>query len=89
MALGAQPRDILKLVLERGAKLTLAGVGFGIIAAIALMRLMRGLLFGIGPSDPATFLAVATLLTVVAFFAVYLPARRAMRVDPIIALRYV
>jgi predicted permease len=88
MALGAHPRDVLGLVLGRGIKLTFAGVGIGLIAALVLTRLIGSLLFGVSPMDPLTFGAVAIFLTVVALAASYLPARRAMRVDPMVALRY-
>jgi putative ABC transport system permease protein len=88
LAIGAQRRDVLRLVLRDGAKLTLLGIAIGIIAALTLTRLMAGLLFEVTPTDPATFAAVAILLAVVAFAACYIPARRATRVDPMVALRY-
>jgi putative ABC transport system permease protein len=88
MALGAEPRDVLKLVIGQGLKLALAGAAIGIVGALALTRLMQGLLFQVSPTDPVTFIGVTALLTVVALAASYLPARRAMRVDPMIALRY-
>jgi putative ABC transport system permease protein len=88
MALGAQPRDIWRLVIGRGAKLTLAGVAIGLIGALVLTRLLSSLLFEVRASDPVTFGAVALLLTAVALLACYFPARRAMRADPMIALRY-
>jgi putative ABC transport system permease protein len=88
MALGAEPRDVLKLVIGQGLKLALAGAAIGIAAALALTRLMNGLLFQVSPTDPVTFIGVTALLTIVALAASYLPARRAMRVDPMIALRY-
>jgi putative ABC transport system permease protein len=88
LALGAPQTEILKLILGRGAKLALLGVATGILAATALTRLMSSLLFGVSPSDPATLAAVAVLLMLVAMAACYIPARRAMRVDPMIALRY-
>ena len=87
MALGAQPSDVLRLVIGEGARMTLAGVGIGLTAAFGLTRLMASELFGIGAQDPLTFVGVAVLLTVVALLASYLPARRAVRVDPVIALR--
>jgi putative ABC transport system permease protein len=87
LALGAQPRAVLKLVVGQGMKLALAGVGIGLAAAFGLTRLMRGLLFGVSALDPLTFIAVAMLLAVVALIACYIPARRAMRVDPLTALR--
>jgi putative ABC transport system permease protein len=88
MALGAEPRDVLKLVLGQGLKLALVGAAMGIAGALALTRLMQGLLFQVSPTDPVTFISVTALLTIVALAASYLPARRAMRVDPMIALRY-
>lgn len=88
LALGAAQTEILKLILGRGAKLALLGVATGILAATALTRLMSSLLFGVRPSDPATLVSVAVLLMLVAMAACYIPARRAMRVDPMIALRY-
>jgi predicted permease len=88
LALGAERRDILSLILRQGTKLTLIGVGIGITAAMALTRLMRSLLFGVSSTDLLTFVGVALLLTFVAMLASYIPARRAMRVDPIVALRY-
>jgi ABC-type antimicrobial peptide transport system permease subunit len=88
LAIGAQRRDVLRLVLRDGAKLTLLGIAVGIIAALALTRLMASLLFEVTPTDPATFAAVALLLAVVALAACYIPARRATRVDPMVALRY-
>ncbi len=88
LALGAQRRDILRLILGQGTKLTLMGVVVGMIAAIALTRLMSSLLFAVSPIDPLTFASVIVLLTLVALLASYIPARRAMRVDPMVALRY-
>jgi putative ABC transport system permease protein len=88
IALGAQRADILKLIVGRGLLLTLCGVGLGSAASLALTRLMSSLLFGISATDPATFVSVAALLFTVAFFACYIPARRATKVDPLIALRY-
>jgi putative ABC transport system permease protein len=88
MALGASPRDVLKLVLGQGLKLALVGAAIGIAAALALTRLIQGLLFQVSPTDPVTFISVTALLTIVALAASYLPARRAMRVDPMVALRY-
>ena len=87
-ALGAGRRDILGLILGRETKLTLIGLGIGITVAMALTRLMRSLLFGVNSMDHFTFVSVALLLTFVAMLASYIPARRAMRVDPMIALRY-
>jgi putative ABC transport system permease protein len=87
LALGATGRDVLKLVVGQGMKLALAGVGIGLAAAFGLTRLMRSLLFGVSALDPLTFIAVALLLAVVALIACYIPARRAMRADPLTALR--
>jgi putative ABC transport system permease protein len=88
MALGAQRGNVLGLVLRRGLWLALAGIGIGLAGAFALTRLLSTLLFGVTPTDPATFVVVSLLLGVVAFLASYLPARRATRVDPMVALRY-
>jgi predicted permease len=88
MALGAQSGDVMRLVLGQGTKMVLLGVVIGIAAALGLTRLMANQLFGVTSHDPLTFAAVALLLTVVALLACYIPARRAVRVDPLIALRY-
>jgi predicted permease len=88
MSLGAQPSQVLRLVMGQGAKLALAGIVVGIAAALALTRLMRSLLFEVSPADPLTFAGIAVLLVAVALTACYIPARRAMRVDPMTALRY-
>ena len=88
MALGANRRDVFRLVLGQGTRLTLVGIGLGILAAVVVTRLMATLLYGISATDPLTFTAVALLLALVALAACYIPARRATRVDPIVALRY-
>jgi putative ABC transport system permease protein len=88
LSLGAQRADVLRLILGRGAKMALLGVAAGVAGSLALTRLMAKLLFGVSVYDPLTFLAVAGLLMLVALAACYIPARRAMRVDPMVALRY-
>jgi predicted permease len=87
IALGAQRKDVLGLILWQGTRLALLGVAIGIVGALALTRLMSDLLYGVGATDPATFAALALVLIVVAIAACYFPARRAMRVDPVAALR--
>jgi putative ABC transport system permease protein len=88
MSLGAQPRDVLRLILANGMAMVSAGVLAGLIVSTMLARSMSSLLYGIGIFDAPSFLITAALLMAVAVAACYLPARRAMRVDPIIALRY-
>jgi predicted permease len=88
MALGAQRGDVMRLILGQGLRLTVLGLGFGILVALGLMRVLVSLLFDVRAYDPATYAAVTVLLTGVALLACYIPARRAMRVDPMVALRY-
>jgi putative ABC transport system permease protein len=88
MALGAQQQDVLRLILGQGARIAFFGVAIGLATAAALARLLSSLLFTVSSNDPITFAAVAILLVTVALLACYIPARRALRVDPIIALRY-
>jgi ABC-type antimicrobial peptide transport system permease subunit len=88
MALGAQKRDVLKLVVGRGMALAIVGTVIGLFASLALTRLMRSLLFEVTPTDWLTFVIVSVVLLVVALLACYIPARRATKLDPLIALRY-
>lgn len=88
MALGARRLDVLKLVVRQGMTLVGIGLGLGLVGAIAMTRVMTTLLFGVTAKDPATFVAVAALLALIAFIACYIPARRATKVDPLMALRY-
>ena len=88
IALGAQRAEVMRLVLGEGIGMALAGAAAGTVAALALTRLMAAQLFGVSAHDPLTFIGVAVLLVVVAVVACYIPARRAMRVDPMVALRY-
>ncbi|HEX5085959.1 MAG TPA: FtsX-like permease family protein, partial [Blastocatellia bacterium] len=88
LALGAGQREILRLVVGQGMRLTMIGITTGLVAAFALTRLMSTLLFGVSATDPSTFGATAVLLVLIALLACWIPARRAAKVDPIIALRH-
>jgi len=88
MALGAERVNVLKLVMGHGFKLTLIGVGLGIVGSLGMTRYLSSLLYGVKSTDPLTFIAVSALLAVVALLASYIPARRATKIDPLVALRY-
>jgi putative ABC transport system permease protein len=88
MALGAQTRDVVRLIIRQGALLTVSGLAIGLAGAFALTRFLSGLLFEVRPNDPSIYLAVSVLLGVVAIAACLIPARRATKVDPLVALRY-
>ena len=87
MALGASGRDVLRLIVGQGMILALVGVGLGLAAAFALTRVIRGMLYEVSATDPVTFLAVSALLVIVSLISCLIPARRATKVDPLIALR--
>ena len=87
MALGAQPHELHWLVLRQGLKLTLIGLALGLVAALNLTKLLSSYIFGISPTDPGTFAIVSAVLTMVGLLASYIPARRATKVDPMVALR--
>jgi ABC-type antimicrobial peptide transport system permease subunit len=88
LALGAEGRDVLRMVVGQGFKLALIGVAIGIAGALVLTRFLASLLYGLEPTDPLTFIAVSLILIAVALLACYIPARRASKVDPMVALRY-
>jgi ABC-type antimicrobial peptide transport system permease subunit len=88
MALGALPRDVLRLILGQGMRIALIGLAIGVVASLGLARLMSSLLFGVSASDPLTFILVVLLLALIALLATYIPACRAMRLDPLVALRH-
>ena len=88
IALGERTGNVLRMIIENGLKIALIGIGIGTVASLMMVRLLSGLLFGVRPTDPVTFVAVAFLLLVVVLLACYFPARRATKVDPVVALRH-
>jgi ABC-type antimicrobial peptide transport system permease subunit len=88
IAMGASPGDILRMVLQRGLSVVGIGLALGLVISLAGTRLLSGLVVGVKPSDPVTFIVVVLLLTAIALFACWIPARRATRIDPLVALRY-
>jgi putative ABC transport system permease protein len=88
MALGAERRDVTRLIVVRGINLTLVGLGTGVAGGLVLTRLLWSLLYDLKPTDPLTFVSAAVILAAVAFVASYIPAHRATKVDPMVALRY-
>ena len=88
MALGARGGDVLRMVVGQGVMLTVIGVGFGLVGAFGVTRVIESMLFAVSPTDPLSFIGIALFLTMVAAVASYIPARRAMGVDPVTALRY-
>jgi putative ABC transport system permease protein len=88
MALGAEAADIFRLIVRRAVKLALTGILAGAVIALMASRVMRSLLYDVAPNDPSTFIAICVILSAVALVASYIPARRAARVDPLVAIRY-
>ena len=88
MAIGAQPRDVFRMILGQGMMLTIIGIAAGLLGAFGLTRLMATMLFSVKPTDPITFTAVALILLLIALIACYIPGRRATKVDPVNSLRY-
>jgi len=88
IALGARSRDVLAMILAQGVRTIAIGIGMGLVGSLALARIVQSLLFGINATDPLTLAAVVALLVAAALLACYLPARRAAKIDPMVALRY-